>query len=474
MSKPNASELDSQAQWVASRQFSLFMHGWNSTQVQTVVLWAVTVGLMWYFTPGVRTALWTLLSLAVGGARFRTSRTFSLRLKNAEAGEQLAFMHRYRWLPFAYALCWGVTPMVFVGFMPMRAEAVCWSFTLGVVAVFLWWSASRLEHTKVVLGAFLLTLLASLAWRALEAPQLIGVRITIWQPLFLLVYGGVVWSVAKAFNQTYTESIDLRYHNERLIESLRAQNQAAVEAVRFKDRFLASAAHDLKQPVNALGIYAEWLASEPELAHELSLKILKSTQSVNALFDSLFDFVRLDAGKMQVRQRTIKLAELFDDLEVQFRPTALEKSLNLRVRPKAWTLHTDPIMLQRILSNLLANAMRYTSHGGALLAVRPWRGGLRLEVWDTGIGVAENQLGHIFAEFYKVQSAGTQEGFGLGLAIVKRLTEALGYELQVRSREGRGTLFRITLPPDAVVAAPELRTTATRASGRSAASVSGS
>ena len=253
-----------------------------------------------------------------------------------------------------------------------------------------------------------------------------------------------------------------------------SRKKAAVEAVRFKDRFLASAAHDLKQPVNALGIYAEWLASEPELAHELSLKILKSTQSVNALFDSLFDFVRLDAGKMQVRQRTIKLAELFDDLEVQFRPTALEKSLNLRVRPKAWTLHTDPIMLQRILSNLLANAMRYTSHGGVLLAVRPWRGGLRLEVWDTGIGVAENQLGHIFAEFYKVQSAGTQEGFGLGLAIVKRLTEALGYELQVRSHEGRGTLFRITLPPDAVVAAPELRTTATRASGRSAASVSGS
>ena len=99
---------------------------------------------------------------------------------------------------------------------------------------------------------------------------------------------------------------------------------------------------------------------------------------------------------------------------------------------------------------------------------------MRLEVWDTGIGVAENQLGHIFAEFYKVQSAGSQEGFGLGLAIVKRLTEALGYELQVRSHEGRGTLFRITLPPDAVVAAPELRTTATRASGRSAASVSGS
>ena len=248
----------------------------------------------------------------------------------------------------------------------------------------------------------------------------------------------------------------------------------AEEASRFKDRFLAGAAHDLKQPVSALGIYAEWLSNEPELVHELGPKILQSTQAINALFDSLFDLVKLDAGRFDIDVRAIDVPELLSDLQVQFSPMAQQKGLALRIRSPQLTVQSDPILLRRILGNLVANAIRYTLQGGILLAARRRGDAVLFEVWDTGIGIAAHEQGQIFGEFYKVRTAGTEEGFGLGLSIVQRLSSRLGYPVSMRSQPRLGTVFRVLVPPEPRAAAPGFRNSAIHSSGQSAGSASGS
>ena len=225
-------------------------------------------------------------------------------------------------------------------------------------------------------------------------------------------------------------------------------NLPALEAVETKNRFLQSAAHDIRQPVHALGFYADWLSSEPELVHEIAPKIVKSTKAVNALFDSLFDLVRLDSGQLRFRIESLPVSRLLQDLELQYRPMAEAKGLTFRIHVVDGEIASDAVQLGRILGNLVANAVKYTERGGILLAARRSAEGLRIEVWDTGPGIAPEHQAAVFREFYKVPAhAGTEDGFGIGLAIVSRLTVLLGHRLSLDSRPGRGTVFRLHFAP---------------------------
>ncbi len=150
------------------------------------------------------------------------------------------------------------------------------------------------------------------------------------------------------------------------------------------------------------------------------------------------------------------------DLELQYRPLAQAKGLELRVHGSAGTVLSDPILLRRIVGNLVSNAVKYTQRGGVLMASRSTAGGRRIEVWDTGLGIAPVHQREIFREFYKVPThGGTEDGFGLGLYIVARLAAILGHPLALASRPGRGTVFRLMLQP----------TDAQEAADRAAASV---
>jgi signal transduction histidine kinase len=261
---------------------------------------------------------------------------------------------------------------------------------------------------------------------------------------------------------THRRNFELQYRNNQLIESLTRQTQAALDAVEIKNRFLASAAHDIRQPVHALSLYADWLGSEPELVHEIAPKIVESTKAVNALFDSLFDLVRLDSGKIKLTIEPVDLGKLLHDLELQYRPLAQAKGLQFRVHVTPGTVLSDPILLRRIVGNLVSNAVKYTQRGGVLVASRATAAGWRIEIWDTGVGIAPVHQREIFREFYKVPShAGTEDGFGLGLYIVARLAGILGHPLTLASRPGRGTVFRLMLKP----------TDAREAAERAAASV---
>jgi signal transduction histidine kinase len=185
-----------------------------------------------------------------------------------------------------------------------------------------------------------------------------------------------------------------------LIDSLTQQTRAALRAVATKNRFLASAAHDLRQPVHALSLYADWLASEPEMGRDIAPRILQSTRAINELFDSLFDLTRIDAGNYKVRLQHVDVKQLMTDLAMQFEPVAQGKSLKLRTRAQPSTIWADPVVLRRVLGNLVSNALRHTSQGGVLLALRRREGLLMFEVWDSGVGIARDHQHAIFQEFF--------------------------------------------------------------------------
>jgi len=316
--------------------------------------------------------------------------------------------------------------------------------------------SSHLPTMRRYLDTLAITVLAVMAWRMGVDLGWRGPGYHWWMLLLLVVFWQVLRQAGLRLHETHRKNFELQYSNERLIESLTRQTQAALDAVEIKNRFLASAAHDIRQPVHALGLYADWLGSEPELVHDIAPKIVESTKAVNRLFDSLFDLVRLDSGRIKLKIEELRLDQLLHDLELQYRPLAQAKGLKFRVHAVPGTVTSDPILLQRIVGNLISNAVKYTDRGGVLVAARAGRGGPRIEIWDTGVGIDPANQREIFREFYKVPShAGTEEGFGLGLYIVGRLCNILGHPLQLKSEPGRGTVFKLLVYPTELRAAAE-------------------
>jgi CheY-like chemotaxis protein len=217
-----------------------------------------------------------------------------------------------------------------------------------------------------------------------------------------------------------------------------------------KSRFFAAASHDLRQPLHSLGLFAMALrdiVGNTE-GRDLVQRIGDSIGALDRLFDELLDISRLDAGTVEVRRRNVALQPLFDRLGRDFFAEAAAKDLRLRFHPTALAVSTDPLLLERVLANLVANAIRYTRAGGVLVGARRRGAQVILQVWDTGIGIPEDQRSLIFDEFYQVSNPGRdrRKGLGLGLAIVRRLTTLLEHPLSLRSTEGRGTCFTLTLP----------------------------
>ncbi|MCZ8258078.1 MAG: HAMP domain-containing sensor histidine kinase, partial [Polaromonas sp.] len=261
----------------------------------------------------------------------------------------------------------------------------------------------------------------------------------------VLIYWSVILVSGKRFHEVQRVNLELQFDNSQLIKSLTETSRAALEAVEIKNRFVASAAHDLRQPVHALGLYADWLATEPEFVEQIAPKIVRSTKAVNDLFNSLFDLAGLETDPLRVHLQDIDLAGLVQDLEAQYAPFARERNLRLRTRAASWRVTSDPVLLQRLVGNLLSNALRNTHRGGVLLALRKRRGVPCIEIWDTGVGIAKEHQKAIFQEFYRVPLQGTEEGFGLGLAIVSRLSDVLGHPVGMASRSGRGSVFWVEL-----------------------------
>ncbi|QKQ50984.1 HAMP domain-containing histidine kinase [Achromobacter denitrificans] len=252
-------------------------------------------------------------------------------------------------------------------------------------------------------------------------------------------------------------TVALRFENLALIRNLELERDRAAAADRAKTRFLAAAGHDLRQPVHALGLFTDILASRAEQGHaspQDTLHVARRQQTVledlNRLLDGLLDVSRMDAHLLRVERRRVRLDDLFESLRQDYEPQARARGLRLTVVPTDIELDTDPALLRRILDNLLGNALSYTPRGRVLLCARRRPGGALIQVWDTGVGIAPDAQETVFAEFTRGTGAPDAppggQGLGLGLAIVRRLAGLLGCEALLRSVPGRGSVFSIRAP----------------------------
>jgi signal transduction histidine kinase len=273
--------------------------------------------------------------------------------------------------------------------------------------------------------------------------------------IVLLVSSALVRrQVREMANMTMELAASHNHLEERVHEAtieLAGQKDEAERANTAKSRFLAAASHDLRQPLHALSLFAADLqrqvrsGTQQELPR-LAEQIAASTTLLGELLDSLLDISRLDVAGIKPDSRPSPLQPIFQRLADSFRRAAADRNMTLRFHPSKLWVDTDPIMLERMIANLVSNALRYTPPGGRVLVAARRRGGqVAIEVRDNGIGIAPEHQAAIFAEFYQVGNAAREQnkGLGLGLSIVDRLAKALDIEVTLKSRTAQGTCFTL-------------------------------
>jgi two-component system, sensor histidine kinase len=273
-----------------------------------------------------------------------------------------------------------------------------------------------------------------------------------------------ILTFGRNYNRVLVASLRNRFENEALVRRLAAQNlelerarQSAEEALskaeiadRSKTQFFAAAGHDLRQPLHALGLFAAALTQkvrDPEVQQVVN-SINASVEALEGLFNELLDISKIDAGAVKSNPTHFELAPMFERLRMDLEPEAFERGLRLRIMPTRLYLFSDPVLVERILRNLVSNALRYTQSGGVLLGARRRGDRVSIEVWDTGIGIAPEQQQRVFEEFYQVsnQERNSRKGLGLGLSIVRRLANLLGAPVALRSAPGKGSMFSVRFP----------------------------
>lgn len=297
-----------------------------------------------------------------------------------------------------------------------------------------------------------------------------GVAVVLFTGWMLLERYHKAYADFELLNRDLEQRVDqANVELHRRLEQVESARAAAEQANIAKSRFFAAASHDLRQPLHSLGLFASALRDVvgTSQGHDLAGRIGDSIGALDRLFDELLDVSRLDAGVVEVRRANLALQPLFDRLETGFVGEAVAKGLALRFVPTELAVNSDPILLERVLTNLVSNALRYTQRGGVLVGARRRGPRVRVQVWDTGGGIPDDQRALIFDEFYQIGNPGRdrRKGLGLGLAIVRRLTVLLDHPLTFRSVVGRGSCFELTLPAaDAPVDAARLEESAPPAS----------
>ncbi len=388
--------------------------------------------------------VWFIAMLVESLTRLRVARAF----RNSGVDVQRVKVWAARWTALAglAGLLWGAAGALFFSPTEPQQQLVLVAVVLGVAFGSLTLYASH----RPALFAFLpLALLPLIGRMVLEQnPAYYTAAIVV-----LAVFGFTTF-FGRNFGEAMFESVKNNYENEVLVGQLMTEKRVADDArrdaenaTRSKTQFFAAASHDLRQPLQAIGIYVSLLKKRVTgPAEPLVVNLSSAVESLSKLVEELLEISRLDSGAIQPRIQQVLLDDMFKALEQEFTPMAAGKGLELRVRRCGAAIDSDPLLLLRVVRNLLANAIKYTQKGGILLAARPRGGVMSLEVWDTGPGIKQQELDRVFEEFYRGESGkseGGGGGFGLGLSIVKRICGVLGHPLIVTTRPGSGTVFRV-------------------------------
>lgn len=268
-----------------------------------------------------------------------------------------------------------------------------------------------------------------------------------WATLLFLFL--IVWFTLKS-ERNMQDSIELRFENRELVKQLRTSLTKTDEANNAKSVFLASASHDLRQPLHALALMTEVLGGMKldQRQSELQQRMLSAVNSTRSMLDSLLDISKLEAGAISAKVKPFLIQTVFDKLDAEMQQLADDKNLSYRACQTEEVANSDALIVELIIRNLISNALRYTNQGGVLLTCRyrkPNR--LLIQIWDTGIGIADSEKRTIFKAFHQLDNPerNAQKGFGLGLAITQGLAETIGSAITVRSIKGRGSVFGFEL-----------------------------
>ncbi len=245
---------------------------------------------------------------------------------------------------------------------------------------------------------------------------------------------------------TFTNTSD----QKRISQALEAAKQEAESATAAKSRFLAAASHDLRQPLQTLKLLQELLLEKVEgiLPRNLTTRIGDAVDAMSGMLNALLDINEIETGQVQPHPVSFRLSDLMEQLGNEFSYIANAQGLTLRVVPCHRLIQSDPRLLEQMIRNLLSNALKYTKRGRILFGCRPHDGWLSIQIWDTGIGIPQEQLEAIFQEFHQLDNPARERhrGQGLGLSILQRLGRLLGHEVRVQSTYGKGSMFAVDVP----------------------------
>ncbi len=412
-----------------------------------LVVPAILAAALWDAVPRASVLGWLASMAAV--AAIRTGLVVAFRRVGPGKSDMSRWVAAYLAGALASGAVWGAAGVLF--YVPADLDA---QFLLAFILAGMCTGAvtSLGAHLPTFFAFALPTMLPYVAVALFE-----GDRVHAAVSLAILFYLAALAFFARNLNRTLAESLALRFENLDLVAALTAQKDEAERANAAKTRFLAAASHDLRQPLHALTLFVSALEDKltEHPARPLVERVAGSVEALDDLFNALLDISKLDAGIVRPDVRAFALQPVFDRLIGEFAGTAEAARLRLGVVPTRLVVVSDATLLERILRNLLSNALRYTRRGGVVLGCRRRGATVRIEVHDTGRGIPADRLREVFQEFVQLENPERDraKGLGLGLAIVDRLAGLLGHEIDVASVPGRGSSFAVALPradePDA-------------------------
>lgn len=433
--------------WIESESVKLIKESVIKTTLSSFVVMVILLGLLYPHTKNDLFWIWAALHGFIFLVRF---------IYFSRENDNITSNRYYDIVVMSAGLIWGATVYLLFNDEKSRIEAIalCLIIIYGIASTIN--LLPHLRSVKAFLAGYGIGIVSALFGNIVFHNKGVLTSIDVMSLMVAILFIFILYNFSKRLNASHDNTLELQYRNNLLIESLKIEKQVAVDAIEIKNRFMASAAHDMRQPVLALDLYTDMLVDDPEALPTILPKIAGATKSVIVMFDALFDLARISMNQLTPERTYFNIQEMMDELGMQYQPVAKAKGLELRVRnyPKDCGVKDDPILLKRIFGNLLSNAIKYTDQGAILFVFRYRENrGSCIEVWDTGLGISPDKQQAVFSEFYKnPENSGTTDGFGLGLAIVAQLCDLLGHELTMKSRRGRGTVVSVRLSDTVLIA----------------------
>lgn len=399
---------------------------------QIVATAGVVAALLWRHVPAPLLVAWLVLVLAMRELR---ARQFQAMAADPGAAHKRLLQRAVRWNLVLGAV--NGAAALFLAWLDTSYAAL---LTMILVS----WAAGAVATSAPLLrayAAYSTCVFAPLVLMWLARGSALGGAVA----ALITMFAGVQYRFARQNAAVFEESFRIRRENDQLLRELAAARDAAEAANLAKSRFLATASHDLRQPLHALTLHSSLLAMEPGAsdAATIAQEISTSIDALGRLLDSLLDISKLDAGAVVAERRPIRLQRLLVLLVQSHAPQARAKGIALRFEcPADTVIETDPQLLERLLRNLIDNAVKCTAQGEVVIRVSG-EDPLEIEVRDTGRGIPQAMQQRIFEEFVQVEADDQSRGLGLGLAIVHRLSQVLGVPLTLQSEAGQGTSVRL-------------------------------